>query len=119
MEEKKTAVGAETDDLGKVIKNLIDYDAKQRAVVSESIKRRDEERKKLAASSDEINARYIKEAQEKLARLEMRENENAERQIQAAKAQAMKSIAEFDAIAEKNIGQWVEQLFEWTLETAD
>lgn len=116
MDEKKTAVGAETDDLGKVIKNLIDYDAKQRAVVSESIKRRDEERKKLVASSGEINARYIKEADERLARLEMRENENAERLTQAAKEQAMKNIAELDAIARENTANWVERLFERTLE---
>ena len=44
---KNNAVGAESDDLGKVIKNLIDFDAKQRAIVSDSLKKRDEERKAL------------------------------------------------------------------------
>ena len=31
---KNNAVGTESDDLGKVIKNLIDFDSKQRAIVS-------------------------------------------------------------------------------------
>ena len=47
---KNNAVGAESDDLGKVIKNLIDFDAKQRAIVSDSLKKRDEERKALEQS---------------------------------------------------------------------
>ena len=51
---KNNAVGAESDDLGKVIKNLIDFDAKQRVIVSDSLKKRDEERKALENAKDEI-----------------------------------------------------------------
>lgn len=116
MDEKKLTVGEETDDLGKVIKNLIDYDAKQRAVVSESLKKREEEKKSLAALKDEINAEYIRRADERLARLEKAENENAEKRIRAAKAAADKNIAEFDRTAESKTAEWVEQLYIRTLE---
>ena len=96
---KNNAVGAESDDLGKVIKNLIDFDAKQRVIVSDSLKKRDEERKALENAKDEINAKHIKLAQDRLDALEKRENENAERLIKAAQAAAKKNIAEFDRTA--------------------
>lgn len=113
---KNNAVGAESDDLGKVIKNLIDFDAKQRAIVSDSLKKRDEERKALENAKDEINAKHIKLAQDRLDALEKRENENAERLIKAAQAAAKKNIAEFDRTAAEKTEQWIGQIYSRVLE---
>lgn len=113
---KNNAVGAESDDLGKVIKNLIDFDAKQRAIVSDSLKKRDEERKALENAKDEINAKHIKLALDRLDALEKRENENAERLIKAAQAAAKKNIAEFDRTAAEKTEQWIGQIYSRVLE---
>ena len=109
---KNNAVGAESDDLGKVIKNLIDFDAKQRAIVSDSLKKR----KALENAKDEINAKHIKLAQDRLDALEKRENENAERLIKAAQAAAKKNIAEFDRTAAEKTEQWIGQIYSRVLE---
>lgn len=113
---KNNPVGMETDDLGKVIKNLIDFDAEQRAAVSDSLRKREEEKKALEAAKGEINAKHIKMADDRLGALEKRENENAERLIKAAQAAAKKNIAEFDRIAAEKTEQWIGQIYARTLE---
>lgn len=113
--DKEKIIREESDNLGSVIKNLIDFDAQQRELISSEIASREALRKELEAQRSEINAKYMKEAEEKLAALEKEENARAEKEINSARSAASKNIAELEKTAAKNSGYWIEEIYKRTI----
>lgn len=115
--DKEKIIREESDNLGSVIKNLIDFDAQQREIISSEIASRETLRKELEAQRSEINEKYMKQAEEKLAMLEKSENERAEKAVRAAESAAAKNIAELEKTAAKNNDYWVEEIYKRTVKS--
>lgn len=113
--DKEKIIREESDNLGSVIKHLIDFDARQREIISSEIASRENRRKELEAQRGEINEKYMKQAEERLAKLEKSENERAEKAVRAVEAAASKNIAELEKTAAKNSGYWVEEIYKRTI----
>lgn len=113
--DKEKIIREESDNLGSVIKHLIDFDAQQREIISSEIASRETLRKELEAQRGEINRKYMKLAEEKLAKLEKSENERAEKAVRAAEAAAAKNIAELEKTAAKNNDCWIEEIYKRTI----
>lgn len=115
MEEKKTVLAEEGDNLGSVIKHLIDFDAQQRAVISSALDEREVKRKELELEKDEINEKYMLRADRALESLQIKENEKAEKEIEALRNAAAKNIAELEKKAAENGDFWIEEIFKRTI----
>lgn len=111
MEEKKTVLAEEGDNLGSVIKHLIDFDAQQRAVISSALDEREAKRRELEAQRGEINEKYMLRADRALESLQIKENEKAEKEIEGLRSAAAKNIAELEKKAAENGDFWVEEIF--------
>lgn len=111
MEEKKTVLAEEGDNLGSVIKHLIDFDAQQRAVISAALDERETKRKELDKDKEEINKKYMLRADRALESLQIKENEKAEKEINALHTASQKNIAELEKKAAENSDFWVEEIF--------
>lgn len=111
MEEKKTVLAEEGDNLGSVIKHLIDFDAQQRAVISAALDERETKRKELDKDKEEINKKYMLRADRALESLQIKENEKAEKEINALRTASQKNIAELEKKAAENSDFWVEEIF--------
>lgn len=111
MEEKKTVLAEEGDNLGSVIKHLIDFDAQQRAVISDALDEREAKRKGLELEKDEINQKYMLRADRALESLQIKENEKAEKEINALRNASQKNIAELEKKAAENGDFWIEEIF--------
>lgn len=114
--DKNAISKEENNDLGIVIKNLIEFDAKERALVSASLDEREKARAELRDSRDKINAEYMKKAEEKLEKLRISENEKAEKAIKLEQAAAKKNIAEFEKAASEKSEFWVNEIYKRTIE---
>lgn len=106
----------ESDNLGSVIKQLVDFDARQRGLIADDLASRENQRKELAAKKAEIEAKYMKQAEERLDRLEKSENERAERAIKSVENASKKNISELERTAEENIDSWVRQIYKRTVD---
>lgn len=113
--DKEKIIREESDNLGSVIKNLIDFDAQQREIISSEIASRETLLKELEAQKSEIKEKYMKRANEKLAALEKSENERTEKAVHAAEAAAAKNIAELEKTAAKNNDYWIEEIYKRTI----
>lgn len=111
MEEKKTVLAEEGDNLGSVIKHLIDFDAQQRAVISAALDERETKRKEMDKDKEEINKKYMLRADRALESLQIKENEKAEKEINALRTASQKNIAELEKKAAENSDFWVEEIF--------
>lgn len=115
MEEKKTVLAEKGDNLGSVIKHLIDFDAQQRAVISAALDEREAKRKGLEQERVEIDKKYMLRADRALESLQIKENEKAEKEINALQNAAAKNIAELEKKAEENGDFWIEEIFKRTI----
>lgn len=115
MEEKKTVLAEEGDNLGSVIKHLIDFDAQQRAVISAALDEREAKRKGLEQERVEIDKKYMLRADRALESLQIKENEKAEKEINALQNAAAKNIAELEKKAKENGDFWIEEIFKRTI----
>lgn len=106
----------ESDSLGSVIKQLVDFDARQRGLIAEDLVSRENQRKELAAKKAEIEAKYMKQAEERLERLSKSENERADRAIKSIENASKKNISELEKTAEENIDIWVKQIYKRTVD---
>lgn len=106
----------ESDNLGSVIKQLVDFDARQRALISDDLAKREEKMKELGKEKKAIEARYMKQAEERLERLAKSENDRADRAIKAIENASAKNISELEKTAEENIDDWVMQIYKRTVE---
>lgn len=113
--DKEKIIREESDNLGSVIKHLIDFDARQREIISSEIASRETKRKELEAQRSTINEKYMKQSEERLAKLEKSENERAEKAVRAAEAAASKNIAELEKTAAKNGDYWIEEIYKRTI----
>ncbi len=114
MDENKI-IREENENLGSVIKQLVDFDARQRELIASDISSREAQRKKLREEKGKIDEKYMNQAKERLEKLEKSENERAERAIKSIENAARKNIAELEKTAEKNGSSWVEQIYKRTI----
>lgn len=110
--EKNTVLNEDSENLGTVIKHLIDFDAQQRELISTALNQREAQRKELEAQRSEINEKYMLQAEKALEALAKKENEKADREINAIRTASQKNIAELEKKAAENSDFWVKQLFE-------
>ncbi len=113
--DKKNLPREESDNLGSVIKHLIDYDAQQRGLISQELAQRDASFKQLDAERKEINKKYMQQAQKMLDALSEKQKQKAEREISASKNAAEKNIAELEKTAAEKSNFWIERIFERTI----
>ena len=104
----------ESDNLGSVIKQLVDFDARQRELIADDLASREAQRKELEVRRSEINAKYMKQAEERLERLAESENSSADRAIKAIENASRKNISELEKTAEENIDDWVNMIYKRT-----
>ena len=114
--DKEKVIKEESDNLGSVIKHLVNFDAQQRGIIASELEARENERKKLNSQRSEINEKYMNEAKKRLEKLEKNENERAEKAIRAAEAAAAKNIAELDKAAAQKSEFWIEEIYKRTVE---
>lgn len=105
----------ESDNLGSIIKHLVDFDAHQRELIASDISSREAQRKKLEEESEKINEKYMNQAKERLERLEKSENDRAERAVKSIETAARKNIAELEKTARENSSDWIEQIYKRTI----
>lgn len=113
--DKEKIIREESDNLGSVIKHLVDFDARQREIISSEIASRESQRRELEAQRSDINEKYMKQAEERLSKLEKSENERAEKAVRAAETAASKNIAELEKTAAKNSTYWIEEIYKRTI----
>lgn len=113
--DKDKIIKEESDSLGSVIKNLVEFDARQRELISSEIASRETKRRELEAQRSEINEKYMARANAILAELEAKENGYAEKEIKSAEAAAAKNIAELEKTAANNSETWIEEIFRRTI----
>lgn len=106
----------ESDNLGNVIKHLIDYDAQQRGLISQELEQREVSFKQLEAERKAIGEKHMAHAAEMLDALSEKQKQKAEREISAAKTAAEKNIAELEKTAAEKSDYWIEQIFRRTIE---
>lgn len=113
--DKDNILSREGDNLGNVIKQLVDFDAKQRESISSELVQREEKRRELAAQKSEIEEKYMQQANKWLEALSEKQKQKEEREIEAAKAAAEKNIAELEKTAAEKSEFWIEQIFNRTI----
>lgn len=113
--DTKKIIMEESDNLGSVIKQLVDFDARQRELIANDLASRDTQRKELEARREKINAKYMKQAEDRLERLAESENGRADRAIKAIENATQKNISELEKKAEENIDDWVSQIYKRTV----
>lgn len=106
----------EGDNLGSVIRQLVDFDARQRELIADDLASREVQRKGLEDKRAEIEAKYMKQAEDRLERLAESENARADRAIKAIENASRKNIAELEKTAEENTYDWVKQIYKRTIE---
>lgn len=114
--DTKNIIKEESDSLGTVIRQLVDFDARQRELIADDLASRETQRKELAEKKAEIEAKYMKQANDRLERLAESENGRADRAIKAIENASRKNIAELEKTAEENIDDWVRQIYKRTIE---
>lgn len=113
--DKDKIIKEESDNLGNVIKYLVDFDAEQRKIISSEIVSGEMMHKELEAHKNEINSKYMKLAEEKLSVLEKSENERADKAINAARIAAEKNISELEKTAVANSDRWIKEIYDRTV----
>lgn len=113
--DKNAVIREESDNLGNVIKHLVDFDAQQRALISSAVTGREERRRELEAERSKINEEYMAQAQKELESLAESESIRAETEVKAVKSAARKNIAELDKTAAEKSEFWVEEIYRRTL----
>lgn len=113
--DKDKIIKEESDNLGSVIKHLVEFDARQREIISSEIASRETKRRELEAQRNTINEKYMSQANEKLAKLEASENARAEKAVKAVEAAASKNIAELEKTAAQNSNYWIEEIYKRTI----
>lgn len=109
-------VREESDNLGNIIKNLIDYDAQQRELISSELKKRDTMLAEFENERAEIEKEYMQQAHKMLDALEEKQKNKLEKAVSAAKTAAQKNIAELEKTAAEKSEEWIEQIFSRTVE---
>ncbi len=105
----------ESDNLGDIIKNLIDYDAQQRGIISSELKKRDALLAEFENERAEIEKEYMQQAEKMLDALEEKQKNKLEKAVSAAKTAAQKNIAELEKTAAEKSEEWIEQIFSRTI----
>ena len=113
--DKEKIIKEESDNLGSVIKMLVDFDAQQREIIASALSGREAARKDIQSERSEIEEKYMKRAEERLKKLEQNENERADKAIKAAQEASLKNIAELEKTAAEKKSFWVEQIDERTV----
>ncbi|MDY6017347.1 MAG: hypothetical protein SPI97_07000 [Oscillospiraceae bacterium] len=113
--DKEKIIKEESDNLGSVIKMLVDFDAQQREIIASALSGREAARKDIQSERSEIEEKYMKRAEERLKKLEQSENERADKAIKAAQEASLKNIAELEKTAAEKKAFWVEQIYERTV----
>lgn len=112
VDDKKTVISRESDNLGVVIKQLVDFDAQQRALISAAVSERENELKTLEAQRAQVNEEYMARANARLEDLSRNENAKAEKAVAALESAAQKNIAELERTAQGKSDEWVEQIYQ-------
>lgn len=110
--EKNPVLKNESDDLGQVIKNLIDFDSQQRELISDALAQRTEKRKELEAQKSKINEEYMRKAEKVLKDIEKKENEKADMEIEKIRKMSKKNIRELQKRTIEYNKFWVSRIFE-------
>lgn len=113
--DKENTLRQESDNLGNVIKQLIDYDAKQRESIASELSQREKSRSELAAQKSEIEEKHMNQANIWLEALAEKQKQKEEREINKAKAAAEKNIAELEKNAAEKSGFWIDRIFNRTI----
>ena len=113
--DKEINLRQESDNLGDVIKHLIEFDAKQRGEIADELSQRDKSRSELAAQKAEIEEKHMNQAKIWLEALEEKQKQKEEREIQKAVEAAEKNIAELEKTAGEKSEFWIDQIFNRTV----
>lgn len=109
----------ENESLGTVIQQLVDFDARQRALIANDLADREKQKSELNKKRSELEAKYIRQAQDRLERLEKSENDRADRIIKSIENASRRNISELEKKADENMEEWVNQIYKRTIEHPD
>lgn len=115
MMDKEINLRRESDNLGDIIKHLIDFDAQQRESIADELSRREQSRSELAAQKSKIEEKHMNQAKIWLEALEEKQKQKEEREIKKAIDAAEKNIAELEKNACEKSEFWIEQIFNRTI----
>lgn len=114
MDKEKT-FHEESDNLGNIIKNLIDYDAQQRELISSELEKRDAMLADFENERAAIEEKYMQQAQAMLDALAEKQKNKLDKAVSAAKAASENNIAELKNTAAAKSEEWIEQIFTRTV----
>lgn len=113
--DNEKIVREESDNLGNIIKNLIDYDAQQRGIISSELEKRGTRLKEFENERAAIEEKYMQQAQRMLDALEEKQKIKLEKAVSAAKTASENNIAELEKAAVEKSEEWIEQIFTRTV----
>lgn len=113
--DKERTFREESDNLGDIIKNLIDYDAQQRELISLELIQRETKLKEFENERAAIEEKYMQQAQKMLDALAEKQKIKLEKAVSAAKTASENNIAELEKTAAAKSEEWIEQIFTRTV----